>query len=70
MVVLRGYRGTAGDPVKNIGVGAVEQGLEAIELRLVKPGQVLIGEAPEDQVGLACAAMPGSEQQPLAANLG
>jgi len=70
VVVLRGYRGTAGDPVKNIGVGAVEQGLEAIELRLVKPDQVGIGEASKDQVAFARAAMPGSEQQPLAANFG
>ena len=43
---------------------------ETIELRLVKPDQVGIGEASKDQVAFARAAMPGSEQQPLAANLG
>jgi hypothetical protein len=62
VVVPRGYGGTAADPIENIGVGTVEQVLEAIELRLVKLGQVLIGEAPEDQIALARAAMPGSEQ--------
>jgi hypothetical protein len=29
---------------------------------------MLIGKAAEDQIGLARAAMPGSEQQPLSAN--
>jgi hypothetical protein len=61
-VVVFGREGdTAGDPIENVDIGTVEQGLEAIELRLVKLGEVLIGEAPEDQVGLARAAMPGSE---------
>ena len=70
MVVFGGRRGAAGDPVEDVGVGAVEEGLVAIELRLVKPGEMSVGETAEDQVALARAAMPGTEQQPLAANLG
>ncbi len=70
MVVFGGRRGAAGDPIEDVGVGAVEEGLVAVELRLVKSGEVSVGEAAEDQVALARAAMPGTEQQPLAANLG
>jgi hypothetical protein len=39
-----------------------------VELRLVKPGEMSVGEAAEDQVALARPAVPGTEQQPLAAN--
>ena len=63
-------KAAAGNPVKDVRVGTIEQGLVAVELRLVKPSQMLIGKAAEDQIGLARAAVPGSEQQPLAANLG
>ena len=70
VVVFGGRRGAAGDPVEDVGVGAVEQRLVAVELRLVKPGEMRIGKAAEDQVALARAAVPGAEQQPLAANLG
>ena len=70
MVVFGGRRGAAGDPIEDVGVGAVEQRLVAVELRLVKPGEMSIGKAAEDQVALARAAVPGTEQQPLAANLG
>jgi hypothetical protein len=69
VVVFGGRGGTAGDPIEDVGIGAVEQGFVAAELTLVKPGQVLIGKAAEDQVALARAAVPGTEQQPLAANL-
>ena len=70
MVVFGGRRGAAGDPIEDVGVGAVEQRLVMVELRLVKPGEMSVGEAAEDQVALPRAAMPGTEQQPLAANLG
>ncbi len=68
MVVFGGRRGAAGDPIEDVGVGAVEQRLVTVELRLVKPGEMSIGETAEDQVALARAAVPGAEQQPLAAN--
>jgi len=70
-VVVFGRRNSAvRDPVENIGVRTIEQRLVTIELRFVKAGQMLIGETAEDQIALARAAMPGTKQQPLAANLG
>ena len=62
VVVFAGRRGAAGHPIEDIGIGAVEQRLEAIELRLGKPGEMRIGEAAEDQVALARPTMPGAEQ--------
>ena len=70
MVVLMGWRGAAGHPVEDVGVGAIEQGLVTLELVVVEPGQIGIGKTAEDQVGFAHAAVPGSEQQPFAAYLG
>ena len=70
MVVFGGRRGPAGDPIEDVGIGAVEERLVVVELRVVKPGEMRIGEAAEDQVALARPAVPGTEQQPLAANLG
>ncbi len=70
VVVFGGRRGAAGDPIEDVGVGAVEQRLVAVELGLVKPGQMGVREAAEDQVALSRAAAPGTEQQPLAANFG
>jgi hypothetical protein len=69
VVMLRRRRNPAGDPVENVGVGAVEQGLVVVELTVVKHGQMRIGKAAEDQVALPRPAVPGTEQQPLAANL-
>ena len=68
MVVFGGRRGAAGDPIEDVGIGALEQRLVAIELSLVKPGEMSIGETAEDQIALARPAVPGAEQQPLAAN--
>jgi len=62
VVVLGRRRRSTGDPIENIGIGAVEQRLIAVELGLVKPCQMRIGEAAEDQVALARPAMPGTEQ--------
>ena len=70
VVVFGRRRGAAGDPVEDVGVGAVEQRLVAVELSLVEPGEMRVGKAAEDQVALARAAVPGTERQPLAANLG
>ena len=70
MILLGRRKGAAGDPIEDVGVGAVEQRLVTVELRLVKPGEMRIGEAAEDQIALARPAVPGAEQQPLAANLG
>ena len=70
-MVVFGRRGrAAGDPVEDVRVGAIEQGLVAVELTPVKSGEVRIGKAAENQIALARPAMPGSKQQALAANLG
>jgi hypothetical protein len=69
IIVFGGRCGAARHPVKNIGVGTVEQSLVAVELSVFKAGQMGIRKAAEDQVALPRAAVPGPEQQPLAANL-
>jgi len=60
--MLRWRNGTAGDPVEEVSVGAVE-------LALVKAGEMGISKAAEDQVALPRAAMPGTEREPLAADV-
>ena len=70
-MVMLGRRGSAsGDPVEKIGVGAFEQCLVAIELAVVEAGKMGIGKAAEDQVALSRAAMPGTEREPFAADVG
>lgn len=61
--------GPAADPIEQIGVGAFEQCLVAVELGGVETGEVGLGETAEYQVALPRPAMPGPEQQPLAADL-
>ena len=70
MIVFGWRSGAAGDPVEDVGVGAVEQCLVAIELAVVETGEVRIGKTAEYQVALPGAAVPGSKQQPLAVNFG
>lgn len=70
VVVLGRRAGAAGDPIEDVGIGAVEEGLVAVELSLVEHREMRVGEAAKDQIALAGAAVPGAEQQPLAANVG
>ena len=71
VVVVFGRRGgAAGQPVEEIGVGAFEQRLVAVELAVVELGEVGIGKAAENEVALPRPAMPGAEREPLAANVG
>ena len=58
MVILGRWDGTAGDPVEEVGVGAFEQYLVAIELAVVEASKMHIGKATEDQVAFPRAAMP------------
>jgi len=60
--MLRRRCGPAGDPVEDVGVGAVEQYLVAVELIVVKPGQMRICKAAEDQIALPRPTMPGTKQ--------
>jgi len=61
--------GAPGNPVEEIGVGAFEQRLVAVELAVVEAGKVGIGKATEDQIALSSAAVPGTERKPLAADV-
>jgi hypothetical protein len=70
IIKFRGRGGAAGNPIEDVGVGAVEQGLVAVELIFREPGEMGIGKAAEYQVALARATVPGAERQALAANLG
>ena len=69
VVVFGRWRGAAGNPIEDVSVRAVEESLVAVELAFVKAAQIRLRKAPEDQVALARAAMPGTEQQTLAADL-
>ena len=68
MVVGRRRRGAPDRPIPEVGVGAIEQRLEAVELRRVEIVQACVGEPAEQQIGLARAAMPAPVAQALAAN--
>ena len=70
MVMLGRRHCTARNPVEKVGVGAFEQRLVAVELALIKAGEMSIGKVAEDQIALPRAAMPGTEREPLAANVG
>ena len=70
VVVMLGRRlCAAGDPVKKVGIGTFQQGLVAVELAVVKAAEMRVGKAAEDQVALPRAAMPGTEREPLPANV-
>jgi hypothetical protein len=69
MIVL-GRRPTAAqDPLEQIGVGAIEQSLEPVELGAVEAHEGRFGERAEDEVVLLRPAMPGAEQQAPAADI-
>jgi hypothetical protein len=70
VVVFERRGGAAADPIENVGIRAVEERLVAVELSFVKAGQIGVRKATEDQVALACATVPGAEQQALMANFG
>ena len=61
--------GAASNPVEEISIAAFEQCLVAVKLAVVEPGKVGIGKAPENEVALPRAAMPGTEREPLAAEV-
>ncbi len=70
MVMLGGRGGAAANPVEEISVGAFEQCLIAVELPAVEAGKVGIGKTAENKVALSRSAMPGTEREPLAADVG
>src|SRR5450631_3225113 len=66
---LGGRRLRAVHPGEHLLVGNLEPGLVLIELGVAQFRDMRVGEAAEHQVHLANAAMPGAEQQPLAARV-
>ena len=70
MVMLERRGSAAGDPVEKIGVRAFEQRLVAVELAVVEAGKMRIRKAAEDQVALSRPAVPGTEREPFAADVG
>src|SRR6266704_2855518 len=69
MVICWRRRAATGDPVKQVGVVTVEQGLEPAQLCGAQPTASAIGERAENQVDLLRAAMPAAKHQALAAQL-
>jgi hypothetical protein len=61
---------TAKDPFAKIGVWTIEQRFEALELGVVEAREAGIGERSEEEVALQGSAVPTSEQQSPATNVG
>src|SRR5471032_660811 len=68
-VDLGGRRLRAVHPGEYLLVGNLEPGLVLIELGVAQFRDMRVGKAAKHQVHLANAAMPGAEQQPLAAHV-
>jgi len=58
------------DPVEKVGVGAVKQRFEAIELTVVEPCKADIGERPEEKITLLCPPVPASKKESPATDVG
>jgi hypothetical protein len=69
VVVLSRWREALDDPAGQIGVGAIEQSLETLQLRAVRVSELGIGKSAENEVAFLRAAMPGPEQQTPAAGI-
>src|ERR1700756_219231 len=59
----------AEDPVKQIGVRAIEQRLEPPDLVAVQGLDGVLGERAEDEVALLCPAMPAPKQETPVADI-
>jgi hypothetical protein len=60
---------TSDDPVEQIGIGAIEQSFEPVELRAVEAGKVCLGKRAENEIALLRPAMPKPEQELIAAHI-
>jgi hypothetical protein len=69
VIVFRRQRGAAQDPVEQVRVGAIEQGLELIQLAGVQIREDPLGEGTEDEVKFLGAAMPAPKQDSPAAQV-
>ena len=62
MIVFRRWIADAEDPVKQVGVGAIEQRLEAPELTAIQSLEAPLSERAENQVAFLRPAMPAPKQ--------
>ena len=69
VVVFRGRRDPGNDPIEQIGIVAIEQSFESVELGAVEVRERPLGERTENEVAFLRAAMPASEQQPPAPDI-
>jgi len=66
---MRRHRQVAGHQQEELVVGKVEEPFILVEFVAGQAGDLGIGEAAEDEIHLAHAAMPGAEQEFLAAGV-
>ena len=69
VIMFRGWRAAAENPIEQIGVGAIEQRFEPVELGPVEALERRFRKRAEDEITLLCPAMPGAEQQLPAADV-
>jgi hypothetical protein len=62
-------RAAAENPIEQIGVGAIKQRFESIELGAVEVRERSLGERAKNEVAFLRTAMPASKQQPPTANV-
>jgi hypothetical protein len=69
VVMSRRWRSATEDPVEQIGVSAIEQSFESVELGIVEAQEGRLSERAENKVALLSPAMPASKQQSPASNI-
>jgi hypothetical protein len=69
MIMFRRRIADAEYPVKQVGVGAIEQRLKSPELIAVQGLEGVLGERAEDEVAFLRPAVPAPEQQPPASDV-
>src|ERR1700761_1037594 len=69
VIVLRRRVADAEDPLKQIGVDAIEKRLESSELIAVQDLEGILGKCAKDEVALLRSAMPALKQQAPAADI-
>ena len=69
MIMFRRRTADAEYPVKQVGVGAIEQRLKSPELTAVQGLKGVLGERPENEVAFLRPAMPAPKQEAPAADI-
>jgi hypothetical protein len=61
VIVLRWRRAPADDPVEQLGIGAIKESFELVELGSVETRNAQLGESAENEIALLRPAMPRPE---------